>query len=68
MNLSSSNPTVVSTDGSSIPVHTAYLVESDLVVGTTHAERSRLAVDRGQSLAWILGQGEPKVYQQEFDV
>ena len=60
MNLSSSNLTVVSTDGSSFPLDSAYLVESDLVTGTTHAERSSLAVDKGQSLAWILGQGEPK--------
>jgi hypothetical protein len=60
MNLSSSNLTVVSTDGSSFPLDSAYLVESDLVIGTTHAERSSLAVDKGQSLAWILKQGEPK--------
>jgi hypothetical protein len=60
MNLSSSNLTVVSTNGSSFPLDSAYLVESDLVIGTTHAERSSLAVDKGQSLAWILGQGEPK--------
>ena len=59
MNLSSSNLTVVSTDGSSFPLDSAYLVESDLVTGTTHAERSSLAVDKGQSLAWILKQTAP---------
>lgn len=60
MNLSPSNLTVISTDGSSFPANSAYLIESDLVIGTTHAERSKLVLDKGQSLAWILEQGKPK--------
>lgn len=59
MDLKTKNLAVVSTDGSSFPVDSAYLVESDLVVGTTHAERSKLAVSRGVKLADILKADEP---------
>jgi hypothetical protein len=51
--------TVVSTDGSSLGVDTAYLVSSDLVIGKTHAERSQLAVDNGLRLLDFLQNDKP---------
>jgi hypothetical protein len=68
MNLSSSNLTVVSTDGSYFGVDSAYLIDlssfSDDLVESFHdgsdRERCEIALNEGQSLAWILGQGEPK--------
>jgi len=59
MTLDFENFTVVSTDGSSCDIDTAYLVNSGLVVGTTHAERSQLAVDKGVKLLDILQDDEP---------
>ena len=58
MNLELQNLRVVSTGGSSFSVDTAYLVESSLVIGTTHAERSELAVSKGVKLADILNNDE----------
>ncbi len=68
MNLSSKSLTVVSTDGSYFGVDSAYLVDlsscsdefiEDFQDGSDR-DRAQVAVDKGQSLAWILGQGEPK--------
>lgn len=68
MNLSSSNLAVVSTDGSYFGVDSAFLVDlpslSNELAASFHSgsdsERFEIALNQGQSLAWTLGQGEPK--------
>ena len=68
MDLASKALTVVSTDGSYFGVDSAYLVDlsscSDEFIADFQdgpdRDRAQVAVDKGQSLAWILKQGEPK--------
>jgi hypothetical protein len=68
MDLSSHNLMVVSTDGSYFGLASAYLVDESLfgdeLTESFHEgsdlERREIALEEGQSLAWILKQGEPR--------
>jgi hypothetical protein len=68
MNLSSNNLAVVNVGGNWFEVDSAYLVDLSLFDHLlaesfregSDSKRFEIALDKGQSLAWTLKQGEPK--------